>query len=86
MNKLKDYKTTDKGEWREFALKSDELKVLNKIITNIEQLENACKEFKELNPNSPEIHKTCNAINLRMWFELLSMAISIDKGKKVSVQ
>ena len=49
MNKLKDYKTTDKGEWREFALKSDELKVLNKIITNIEQLENACKEFKELN-------------------------------------
>jgi hypothetical protein len=86
MNKLKDYKTTDKGEWREFEIKSDELKVLNKIITNIEGLENACKEFKELNPNSPEIHKVCNTINLRGWFELLSMSISIDKGKKVSVQ
>ena len=88
MIKLKDHKPTDKGEWREFEIKGNELKVLTKIITNIEELENACKEFKELNPNSPEIVKFCNDGSkfFREWFELLSMTISYEKGKKGSIQ
>ena len=88
MIKLKDYKPTDKGHFTEVPMNKEDAKVIIELVDSIEAFKNACREFKKINSDYPKINKMCDTgiTHIDEWFELLSMAMVIEKGKKVSVQ